>query len=503
MIAALVLLPMIAAVLAFAARRPALVRPILPLAAAGHLGLTAWVWVDALKHNVFDGDGGAGSTAVINSGIEGWLALDAMGLLFLSLVSILFFVCALYTVGYLKAQGQHEDEEDAFLFENTREATFIGCLLLFLASMTLVTVATHLGLLWVAVEATTLASAPLIYFHKHHRSLEATWKYLLVCSVGIAMAMLGNFFLAVAASHESQGSSHLTLSSLLNSAQHLDPVWLKAAFILLLVGYGTKMGLAPMHTWLPDAHSEAPSMVSALLSGALLNCALLAILRVHSVLVAAGQGAFSGQLLIILGLVSLAVAAAFMIAQADFKRLLAYSSVENMGILALGVGIGGLAGTGAMFHAINHSLTKSMLFLLAGNILAVYRTKDTTQVAGVARRLPISGPLWLLGFLAIAGSPPFGPFMSEWMILRGILAGGHWLIAAAYLLALGAVFVAMGRIVISMTYGQAGQVAPVRERLWSVASPIVLAACVLVLGLWLPPVLQNVLSAAAKTAGVR
>ena len=497
MIAALVLVPTVAALLAFVLRRPAPARVILLLAAIGHAGLTIQAWaVGPAEHP------------------EGWLALDATGLLFLSLVSALFLACAVYAFGYLRQQGNHEkDEEEGFLFDHTRQATFVGCLLLFLAAMTLVTIARHLGLLWVAIEATTLASAPLIYFHRHHRSLEATWKYLLICSVGIAVAMLGNFFLAVAATHalpaEQAHGSHLTLSALIDSAPRLDKVWLKAAFVLLLVGYGTKMGLAPMHTWLPDAHSEAPSMVSALLSGALLNCALLAILRVHSVLVAAGEGEFSGQLLIILGLTSLVVAAVFMIAQTDFKRMLAYSSVEHMGILALGAGIGGLAGTGAMLHAVNHSLAKGMLFLLAGNILAACRTKKVDQVAGLARLLPVTGPLWLVGFLAIAGSPPFGPFMSELMILRGALASGHVVVAVVYLLALGIIFVAMSRIMLSMTYGQPAGAegslspAPVREQAWSVVPPLILAAVVLMLGLWQPPRLGQLLSAAAKAAGVQ
>jgi hydrogenase-4 component F len=441
MIAALVLVPTLAALVSFALRRPWAARAVLLAAAIAHTGLTAWACVVGPAPSM-----------------EGWLALDATGLVFLSLISVLFLACAVYTVGYLRHQvSQMADTQEGFLFSHGRQATFVGCLLLFLAAMTLVTVAGHLGLIWVAIEATTLASAPLIYFHRHHRSLEATWKYLLICSVGIAVAMLGNFFLAVAAARGDSAqvhTSHLTLSSLLNSAGQLDKTWLKAAFILLLVGYGTKMGLAPMHTWLPDAHSEAPSVVSALLSGALLNCALLAILRVHSVLVAAGEGAFSSQLLVILGLTSLAVAAVFMVGQMDFKRMLAYSSVEHMGILALGVGIGGAAGYGAMLHAVNHSMAKGMLFLLAGNVLAACRTKHSPQITGLVSLLPVTGPLWLVGFLAIAGSPPFGTFMSEFMILRGALDSGRGWVAAFYLVALGVIFVAMGRVVLAMTYGR-------------------------------------------------
>ena len=346
----------------------------------------------------------------------------------------------------------HDDEEE-LPFVNFPEAVFAGCLLLFLATMTLVSVSRHLGLMWVGVEATTLASAPLIYFHRHHRSLEATWKYLLICSVGIALALLGNFFVAVAARSAGGPMIHLTIDDLVAHAGSLNPLWLKAAFLFFLVGYGTKMGLAPLHTWLPDAHSEAPSVVSALLSGALLNCAFLTILRAHSLLSAAGLAAFSSDLLVLFGLISMVVAAVFILGQADFKRMLAYSSVEHMGILALGIGIGGVATFGAMLHAVNHSLTKAMLFLAAGNILALYRTKSTTRVRGVLRTLPVTGVLWLAGFLAIVGSPPFGPFLSELTILKGVLDAGRPLVAVAYLSALAIVFVGMATIFLRMAYG--------------------------------------------------
>ena len=204
--------------------------------------------------------------------------------------------------------------------------------------------------------------------------------------------------------------------------------WLKAAFIFLLVGYGTKMGLAPLHNWLPDAHSQAPSLVSALLSGALLNCAFLGILRGHQIMLGAGLGGFSGTLLVFFGLVSMFVAAIFIVGQGHYKRMLAYSSVEHMGILALAVGLGGAAAFGGMLHAMCHSLTKCMLFLLAGNILARYHTYSSYDVHGLRWTIPVTGALWMGGFLAIVGSPPFGLFVSEFRILKGILqpvAGGR------------------------------------------------------------------------------
>jgi hydrogenase-4 component F len=436
----------------------------------------------------------------------GWLALDAPGRLFLSVTSALFLAAALYGVAALRRElpGEREDFEEGFLFDNAPEATFTACLLLFLAAMTLVTVSQSFVLLWVGIEATTLASAPLIYFHRHHRSLEAAWKYLLICSVGIALALLGNFFLAVAASGGRGAPVPLVLPDLLRAAGTLDVAWLKAAFLLFLVGYGTKMGLAPLHAWLPDAHSEAPSLVSALLSGALLNCALLGIVRAQQVCAAAGQAAFGQELLVGFGLLSMAVAAVFIAGQADYKRMLAYSSVEHMGILTLGIGLGGGGTFGGMLHAVNHSLTKAALFLVAGNILAEYRSKSTADVRGVLRVLPVSGMLWVAGFLAITGTPPFGSFLSELTILKAALDQGRTGVAVAYLALLGVIFVGMATAVLGMAQGaprDARGVRGRREPLLSVVPAGALIAVVLLLGVYVPPVVHSVIAEAARALG--
>jgi hydrogenase-4 component F len=497
MIWALLLTPAMAGLLAMAVRLNWPRRILLLATAAAHTALVAACWVNL-------------PAAAVN----GWMAVDAASLLFLSITSVLFLAAAVYAVGYLANEpkhGEHQSEEQELPFVNFPEAVFTGCLLLFLATMTLVTVSRHLGLMWVGVEATTLASAPLIYFHRQHRSLEATWKYLLVCSVGIALALLGNFFVAAAARSAGGPTIHLTIDDLVANAGRLDPLWLKAAFLFFLVGYGTKMGLAPLHTWLPDAHSEAPSVVSALLSGALLNCAFLTILRTHSLLSAAKLAAFSSDLLVLFGLISMAVAAVFILGQADFKRMLAYSSVEHMGILSLGIGVGGAATFGALLHTVNHSFTKAMLFLAAGNILALYRTKSTTRVRGVLRTLPATGVLWLLGFLAIVGSPPFGPFLSELQILKGMFDAGRPVVAVAYLSALAIVFVGMATISLRMVYGPPpGSLAgeqlsdcPTmrREPLWSIAPGIALGFAVFTLGVYVPPQLTDLLHQAAAALG--
>jgi len=486
---ALVLVPAFTGLAAFLVRPDGFRRALLILTAVLHTALVATAWVTTPPPV-----------------LGGWLALDALGRVFLSITSVLFLAAAVYGLPYLRRErhATHTDFEEGFLFVDAPEARFTGCVLFFLAAMTLVTVSQHFGILWVAIEATTLASAPLIFFHRHHRSLEATWKYLLICSVGIALALLGAFFLAIAAEQSDGSSLPLVVPTLVRDAAQLHDAWLKAAFVLMLVGYGTKMGLAPLHTWLPDAHSEAPSMVSALLSGALLNCAFLGILRVQQVCAAAGHAVFGQDLLIGFGLLSMAVAAVFLQGQIDYKRLLAYSSVEHVGILALGVGLGGSGAFGTLLHAVNHSLTKAMLFLVAGNILTAYQSKSTSEVRGVLQVLPISGGLWVAGFLSITGSPPFGLFLSEFTILKTALDQGRSGVATAYLVLLAVIFVGMATSMLGMAQGTPNKNchrASEGESLLTVASPAFLGALVLLFGVYVPPLLRSSLQEAARMLG--
>lgn len=489
MLLVLILLPAITGAVAFFVRSTAVRRVLLLLVALIHAGLTAFAWASTPPPGLF-----------------GWLSLDDAGLLFLSVTSGLFLAAAVYALGYLAAESKDEvtDLEEHFLFRNAPEASFIGCLLLFLAAMTLVTVSRHFGLLWIAIEATTLVSAPLIYFHRHHRSLEATWKYLLICSVGIALALLGNFFLGVAAVSGHGARVSLVVDDLLVNATLLNPKWLKAAFALMLVGYGTKMGLAPLHTWLPDAHSEAPSVVSALLSGALLNCAFLGVLRMHQVCTAGGQGEFGQTALLTLGLLSVAIAAVFVVGQTDFKRLLAYSSVEHMGLLAIGVGLGPAGVFGAFFHALNHSVAKAMLFLVAGNILSRYGTKSIAQVRGLLRAAPGNGILWVIGFLAITGTPPFGLFFSKFIILKAAFDNGQWVVGVVLLGLLAVIFIAMATACLGMAQGvpDCHPARPGPGHGWlTVAPAAALAAVALAMGLGMPDKLGHVISAAAQAIG--
>ncbi len=435
MLAAIVLLPALAGILAFVVPARPLRQVLLTLVPLGHLVLCALAFLSP--------------PAPL---LHGWLHLDAAGQLFLTTTSVLFVAASLQTLGYLDHERHHPASQSAG-FAKVPEAVFSGCLLLLLASLSLVTMCQHFGLLWVAVEATTLTSAPLIYYHRDGRSLEATWKYLVVCSVGIALALLGNFFLAVAASRPT-GSPALVVADLLVAGPSLHPSWLKGAMIFFVVGYGTKMGLAPLHTWLPDAHSEAPATVSAVLSGAVLNGAFLAILRSLQVCGAAGLGPFARELLLLFGLLSMATAAVFVLRQPDYKRMLAYSSVEHMGVLSVGVGIGGAGAFGAMLHAVNHSLAKGMLFLAAGQILAAYATKRSSQVKGILEGYPLVGIVWLGGFLAVSGVPPFGTFLSELTIAKAAIDQHRPVVLVLFLLLLSIVFIGMASSVLPMAQGR-------------------------------------------------
>jgi hydrogenase-4 component F len=427
--------------------------------------------------------------------------LDAMGRIVLSVTTLLFFVASVYAVGYLRSEtvGPRKDFQQGLHFSNAPEATFTACLLLFLTSAVLVAVTRHFGLLWVGIETTTLVSAPLIYFHRHRRSLEATWKYLLICSVGIALALIGNVLLDISMQTREGAASGMNLDALILNASTISPGWFKAAFVFLFIGYGAKMGVAPMHTWLPDAHSEAPSLVSALLSGALLNCAFLGIFRLFQVSVAAGFGDFAATLLLVFGFLSMLVAALFIVGQGDFKRMLAYSSVEHMGILLIALGAGAEAMRGGVLHMICHSLTKAALFLLAGNILAAYGTKSSHDVVGLARTLPRTGPLWLTGIFAITGFPPFGLFISEYSVLQGLLRlGGVWP-AALYLALLGIIFVGMLTPVLHMHQGKAppGIVPAAGENPLLTVPSLCLILAVLGLGLLMPGWFAEALDQAA------
>jgi hydrogenase-4 component F len=441
-----------------------------------------------------------------------WIIVDPLGKVVLVFLTTLYFGCSLYAPGYLACRPERSNRVLC--------ATF----LISQAMMSLVAMSHHLGLMWVGMEATTLASAPFIYFNHTGRSLEATWKYLLICSVGIALALLGSFFLAYASLHpnpsggtyleedydQEQGPTQDQENVLLFDAlqekarsQGLSREWLHAAFVLLLVGYGTKMGLAPMHTWKPEAYGEAPGLAGALLAGGVTTSAFVAILRFYQICEAAGEGAFARELLLFLGLLSMAIGAVFMVRQRDFKRMLAYSSVEHMGILVLGIGIGGFLGVyGALLHMINNGLTKGVLFLSAGNIHRAYGSKRIDDVRGAWRLLPFSSVMFLAGLFAITGSPPFGPFVSEFTIVSSAFVTGQYLVGGLILFLMAVVFVGMGATVLAIVQGDPPADAvndpKFRDGVGTSLPILFLLTLVLLLGVYIPGPLEDLLKSAAN-----
>ena len=383
-----------------------------------------------------------------------WIGLTSYSeAILLVLTSGLYFAVSCYCASWLKAEACSRNS-----------LWILGiCLPLFLATMTLVILSRNFGVMWVAIEATTLFSAPLILFHRSGRALEAMWKYLLICSVGIGLALLGTLFLAFAARIGGVELHDLRISEFLAIKESLDPGWFKIAFVLALAGYGTKMGLAPFHTWLPDAHSEAPGAVSALLSAGLLNCSFLGIIR-FAALAPDQVGDFCRQLLIILGVLSLATAAFFIIHQGDFKRMLAYSSIEHMGIAAILFALCGIEMT--MIHLVAHSAIKMSLFLLAGNLLLACGTRQISRISGLFSAMPMNAVLFLAGVVLICGVPPSPLFFTELILLAQAPLWLSLLIAVLLFM----VFAGMMKNVLSMTMGEKCELeihaAPAERLIW-------------------------------------
>ena len=372
---------------------------------------------------------------------------------------------------------------------------------LFVFTMLLAVTTDDIGLMWCAIEGTTLASVFLVNFERTRASLEASYKYLLICSVGIAIAFLGTVLVYFADIQLFGDETYaLRWTTLLRLAPGLAPRVVQLAFVFLVVGYGTKAGLAPMHTWLPDAHSEAPAPVSALMSGVLLSVGIYAILRFKPVVDLAAGAAFAGRILLAFGLLSMAVAALFLWTTQNFKRMLAYSSVEHVGVVCVGLGFGGAWGvTGALLHIANHALAKSMLFLLAGRIRAAYDSAEIAAVRGLSRPLPRTGAAFLAGMLALMGLPPFGLFTSEVLIFGAGFREGAAAAAALGLVLLLVAFAGLLRSTQTMLYG-APAGAPPREPsgAWPVVPVTVALGLLLLTGLAWPPGLDDALGRIAN-----
>jgi hydrogenase-4 component F len=372
-----------------------------------------------------------------------WLAVDPLAGFFLFILSHTFVLVTLYSPGFLqRMQGTEYDRS---------KRLFYAALNFFLVANTLVIIVQQFAMLWVVMELTTFSVVPLIFFYRTKESLEAVWKYLFLVSLGLVFLFIGVLFLGLSA-HNIADYTAFIVARMTEAAPHLDPLWLKASFIFALVGLSAKIGLAPMHPADIDATANAPAPIAALMAGSLRSTALLALLRFYQVVSLSEVRPFAQRLLIFAGLLSLGVAAVYIWRSRNYKRLLAYSSVEHLGIITLGVGIGGVALLGALLHLLFNSLGKAALFFMAGNIHRGYGSRQMESITGLLGRLPWSGLVWGVAFFYIIGTPPFGIFFSELFILRGMIDGANWLSLSIFVSLLFVVFLGMGRAVLKMLH---------------------------------------------------
>lgn len=435
----------------------------------------ATAWISAVSAGVVLAAAIVLAVAVTRSGpltaLGGLLRVDALSAFMLLVIGAVGLITTAATPAHLR-------EEIAARRATGRTAARHSLLVqLFLATMALAVLAANLGVVWVAVEATTIVTAFLVGQRRTRACVEAAWKYVVICSAGIALALLGAIVLNFAAAR-APGAAGLDLAALAVHAQGLDHGVTRIAIVLLVLGFGTKAGLAPLHAWLPDAHSQAPAPVSALMSGVLLSVAFYAILRVKVISDGALGSGFARALLAVMALASLLLAASLLIAQRDYKRMLAYSSIEHLGLVAFGAAIGSpLALAAALLHVLGHGLTKSVLFLGAGRVLQLTGTSRLDGVRGLTARQPALAATFGLGVLALIGLPPFSLFASELGIVRaGFTAGLGWPTAAALLL----VLVIAAALVVRTSRMLLGPALSTQDTATAVPFPVALAGGLLV-----------------------
>ena len=438
---------------------------------------------------------------------NGFLYADHLSALVILLTAAVALVCSLYAVGYLR-----EDERCGVLTEQeggtalTKFRKYYTLTPLFVCSMLLVTVANNLGVMWVAIEATTLASVFLVTFYRRVTSIEAAWKYAIIGGVGLSMALFGTILIYYSG-HTLPGSDSLAglnWSFLAARAARLDKTTVRMAFILALLGYGTKAGLAPMHTWKPDAYGEAPVPTAAILSTAMLNCALYCLVRFYILTSRCLGPEFPGGLLLFFGMLSMGISLPFVLIQKNFRRLLAYHTIDHAGIMATALGVGGGAAALAfVLHLTFHTVAKSLLFLCAGNVSQHFRTDLFAKIrSGVIRAMPLTGTVFLLAILAIIGMPPFSLFQSEFLILRAALAGGHYWSSALFVLFGTGIFAGALLHVGGLVLGPGGEKPMSVWHPWRDTSLLVLAGVLVTIGFWLPvPLFELIRGAARVVAG--
>ena len=436
----------------------------------------------------------------VRFGILNLFRTDALSITMLIVIGTVGTLATVASIGYIDAELAHGHTD-------AKGANLYGVLVpIFLAAMASAVLANNIGVMWVAIEATTVATAFLVGHRRTRAALEATWKYVVICSVGIALAFLGTVLLYFASLHAGASSGDaLNIDVLLAHASRLDPAVTRLAAGLLLLGYGAKAGLVPFHTWLADAHSQAPAPVSALMSGVLLSVAFYALLRVKSVVdLAVGTG-FLRTGLIIVGLLTLLIAASLLLVQTDFKRMLAYSSMENMGLVAVAAAAGTkLAIAALLLHVLAHGIAKSLVFLGSGQLQAAHDSTQISDVTGVLARSPMIGATFLVGLAILLGLPPFAMFASELSISRALAGAGlGWVLGAALLLVVVA-FAALVRNGARMLLGPPAPGSPAIAVPRSVSAALVTGVILsLVLGLTVGPLLELFQTAASVLGGNR
>ncbi len=381
-----------------------------------------------------------------------WFHLDPLGSIFIALIGVIGFLTGWYSIPYIR----HDIEAGTLNAGKVKQ--YYVFFSLFVFSMILAALSNNIIMMWAAIEATTLATVFLVGSYGTKTSIEASWKYVIVCTCGVAFGLYSTVLVyADAVTVMENAHEAVFWTQLLPYASQFDKMLIPIAFVFAAIGFGTKAGLFPMHTWLPDAHSEAPSPVSALLSGVLLKCAMLIIIRFYILTIQVVGDFFPQLVMMILGICSVCVAAFAVFAQDDLKRKLAYHSCENIGIVALCLGFGGPLGVAAaLLHCITHGFTKALLFCISGNVLMKYGTRDLRKISGILKVAPCTGILMTIGFFALAGFPPFAMFMSEVMaFISGVVSGNVWIVVI-FGIALTVVIAACVHVVTGSVFGEPG-----------------------------------------------
>jgi len=484
-----VIVPFVAGLACWALRNRATLEGLNLLAFLILAGLAIWLGAEVLAHGTVEA-------------FDGFLRVDALSALVVGLIAFVALACGIYAIGFLR------EEERAGKITARLLHRYYVLTPIFVGAMMAVPLANNLGFLWVVIESTTLASVLLVRFYNQKSSLEAAWKYIIIGSAGIALALFGTvltYFSAVQVAGE-HARNGFNWSALAEVADKCQPAAMRLAFVMVLVGYGTKAGLAPMHTWKPDAYAEAPVPSAALLGAAFINCAVYGILRFYTLAAKCLGPGYAGNLLVLFGVASILVAAPFVITQRNFRRLLAYSSIDHAGIMVAAVGFGGKLGAlGAMLHMLFHGVTKPVMFFCAGNVQQTFRTPYFRNVRGLIHTLPWTGGLFLAATFAVTGTPPFGPFQSELTALSAAISADRLWPALFFVTGIVTIFagflVRMARLALGKPIheGLRGTECP-----WKMGAILLAAIPMITLGLFLPaPIYELVHRAASIVEGVQ